>query len=869
MRNLFATPSRFFTTLLIIFVSVGLITGTVLAWKYANEFIRQRSEEHFNTSIRDIHFLLASRFNLYVSGLYSGKGLTESSDEVTRKEWHDFASTIDIPNRYPGLSSLGFHQIVTDKDKAAFLNSVRKDTSLDKTGYPNFVIYPEGKRDEYYVLKFIEPFTATSAAVIGYDYKTNDIRRAAEDEARSTGKPITSERFLAITTKRPTFIIALPVYKKNADLSTAEKRISAAEGFVVGGFNTEALFLNLFPTKNLYKGMDFHIYDSNEKQSGLLFDYTGTKNLTNVAFYRETDLQVPGKTWKVVFTAQEGYGLGPEIKIIPYLVLLTGILLSFLTIGTIFFLRSSQDKALTAAEVSEKKFKENEARYQLMFESLPDVFYQTDWKGVITEVSKSITQYTGLKREDVIGQKATDFYPVPAERKKLIAELIKKGKVNDYLITLKGKKGKLIKASLTGQIMYNSWKVPTGVQGILRDVTERQEREEELRKQKEELDIVRKNLETQNNLLEVLINNMPVGVYVFKAPKGEIMMINKPGQQMLGRDSKIEGTLTDDLKRYMSKHMIQKEDGSDYPVQEMPMAIAMKTKQASRKNDMIFVVKDKVKITLQVTAVPVLDQSKEVEFVVVVFEDITKEHQVDRMKTEFISLASHQLRTPLSAMRWYLEMLQDGDAGKLKPKQAEFITSVSESNLRLISLVNSLLNVSRIESGRIIIEPKETDLGKLLNSVLSDVKVAIEKKKQKAIISINSKFPTIVTDQSLLRNALMNLLTNAVKYTPEKGEITILASRKEKEIVIQISDTGYGIPQKEQMNVFTKFYRGSNILKKETDGNGLGMYLVKSVIDSLNGKITFESTEGEGTTFFVHLPIKGVKAKKGEVSLDS
>ncbi|MES3031761.1 MAG: HAMP domain-containing sensor histidine kinase [Patescibacteria group bacterium] len=234
-----------------------------------------------------------------------------------------------------------------------------------------------------------------------------------------------------------------------------------------------------------------------------------------------------------------------------------------------------------------------------------------------------------------------------------------------------------------------------------------------------------------------------------------------------------------------------------------------------------------------------------------------KLQELDKVKSDFISIVAHQLRTPLAGVKWTLSMLLSGDMGELNNDQKTFLMKTYESNTRMITLVNDMLVADGIQSGRVHYGFKHIDIIDLMDNVLFEV--SPQASKRNVSFTYKNKFedlPQVYVDPETMRAVLQNLLENAIKYTIDGGKVEIDVQKEPDDLLISISDSGIGVPKDQEKDVFVKFFRARNALKKETDGSGLGLYITKTIVEKNGGKIWFESEEGKGSTFYFTVPLQ-------------
>ncbi|MDP3729280.1 MAG: ATP-binding protein [bacterium] len=272
--------------------------------------------------------------------------------------------------------------------------------------------------------------------------------------------------------------------------------------------------------------------------------------------------------------------------------------------------------------------------------------------------------------------------------------------------------------------------------------------------------------------------------------------------------------------------------------------------------------------TALISISPILDKKGAVEFFVGIGHDITKEKEVDRAKTEFVSLASHQLRTPLTGIEWTIELFSKKE--KLTEEGKKYLNDIHFSASRLSALVKLLLNVSRIESGNVGVSPESLELVGLVNQYMREFQILCDKKKLSFVFAQHPEKLNAVTDKNLLGFILQNIIGNAIEYTLPQGQVEIVLEKKGEAALFTVRDTGIGVPKKEQARIFEKFIRASNAVSIKPDGTGLGLYIVSESIKLLGGRIWFESEEGRGSVFFVELPLttQPHAGKKGVVLLN-
>lgn len=231
--------------------------------------------------------------------------------------------------------------------------------------------------------------------------------------------------------------------------------------------------------------------------------------------------------------------------------------------------------------------------------------------------------------------------------------------------------------------------------------------------------------------------------------------------------------------------------------------------------------------------------------------------KMERIRSEFISVVSHQLRTPLSAIRWHLEMILAGERGEIVNEgQKESLNYIYESNQKLIDVLENLLMAMDIEAKKIVLRQEAVQLRDLISKIIEKYEKNIKEKRINLELKILNKIPEISLDEFKINYVLKNLISNAIRYNKENGKLMIKLEKKEKEILVNIEDEGIGIPKYEKESAFEKFFRGTNAVRFSPGGIGLGLFIAKAFIKAHGGEIWFESEENKGSKFYFTLPIK-------------
>lgn len=404
----------------------------------------------------------------------------------------------------------------------------------------------------------------------------------------------------------------------------------------------------------------------------------------------------------------------------------------------------------------------------------------------------------------------------------------------------------------------------------LREKTELLKQAEESEKQKS--DELKKAIEQvgqfasvadqERNTYFLLLSSIGEGVFVLDLER-KISIINNAGEKILEYSaSEIIGHRFDELLQFIHK------DKTPLEAKFWDDAFNSKILKALPP-DISVIGKNGKAVPITTIVAPIIDdRTQELKGLIVTFRDVREERALEEARLGFISTSSHQLRTPLTSMRWFSEMLLDGDAGKLTDEQQKFVDRIYKGTDRMIALVNLLLQLARVEAGRLKIKPVPVDLKVITEGVALTLKANFEIKSQK--VEIRTKpfpLPAVPMDQEIIWQIIQNLLSNASRYAHEKTTILVNIERKDSYIEYAVKNWGIGVPEDQKPRIFEKFFRADNALSSVPEGSGLGLSLVKNLVEGWGGKIWFESEVNKETTFYFTIPLSGVEAKEGEVGI--
>ncbi len=504
---------------------------------------------------------------------------------------------------------------------------------------------------------------------------------------------------------------------------------------------------------------------------------------------------------------------------------------------------------------------------------LPLAVFSINPMGVIVDVNQAGKDITKYEETELIGRGVDFLFSQKKSIDNLFKKTLEKGGVKNKELDLVNKDGKKMPVRVSSSARKDQDDNVIGSFIAVSDITEikkfqekleekvrdrtkeLEETKDKLAKTLEETKDAKEKVENEKNKTMAIISNL-VDPIIILDQESKILLFNPEAKEIFGLGQSSLGKKINKKNNY-SLENFKKVIKKDYTVTS-----GEELESRNSDEEEVEIEHQGDNLTYRVVTTKVYDNKNKFIGTMKIFSDLTREKRINRLKTEFVSIAAHQLRTPLSAIKWAIKMILDGDTGKINEDQRDLLKKGFESNERMIKLVNDMLNVSRIEEGRLEYNFEKENFKETYKTVVGSLKNKIKEKNVNFDIKEPQKIPYVYIDREKIRLVLQNLLENAVKYTPENGKITLEIKKNKKNLVIRIKDNGVGIPKKDQEKLFSKFFRAENVIKMQTDGNGLGLFIAKNVVKKHGGDIECNSEEGRGTEFIIHLPLNNKKEDK-------
>jgi PAS domain S-box-containing protein len=854
--------------LLVLIISLSI---TLWGWQTVKTNATQVNFEQFELRAERLKFAIQSRMIAYEHVLRGGESLFASMPSVTRQDWHNYVANLNTHEYFPGIRAMGFSQRVLAADKTAHLHQIRAE------GFPNYTIHPSGERDEYIPLVYLEPWETKYEKVLGYDAYADPIRQATAEHARDTGKATITRKLTLVTDHetdtRPAFVMYLPIYRSGQPLQTVADRRSALRGFVTSGFFVEEVIQSLFG-KGTELDIDFQIFDGTTTDPDqLIYDEPTENDLWNnykPQFTKDISLTNDEHTWTLRILTLPKFD-ATNRKQVPDFILLGGLFISVLLAGLTGSLTIARrintqlQTEISQRQSIEEKLRNREELLWLVIDSIPQYIVWKDLQSVYLGCNRRFALMAGMNSPtQIIGK--TDFdLPWEDQDTHLFRttdrQVIESDQPEYHIIeTFQNQQGQSRWIDTSRIPLHDANGEVMGILITFEDITTQKEAENDLQRSREALQQANVELNQFKTTLDMTLD----GVIIRDARTHKVTYVNQGMTNLLGYTQ----------AEFMQ--LLLNEVNPDITEEKWSMLVnelcnnlhKSKTFETSHRHKNGSLIP--VEISLQYIEVP----GQTSRFIAMV-RNITERKQTEaallqakeaaeianRAKSTFLANMSHELRTPLNGILGYAQILNRDKT--LTEKQRDGIRIIERSGDYLLTLINDVLDLSKIEADRVELYPLDFHFGDFLQGITDLFKMRAQQKEIAFNYEPLSPLPTGVrADEKRLRQILINLIGNAVKFTP-KGGVTLKIGHHLGQLRFQVEDTGTGIAPEDLTKVFLPFQQVGDPSYR-AEGTGLGLSITKKLVEMMGGELHVESTLGHGSTFWfaIDLPESTVVKSK-------